>query len=80
MRNVIITLFIVSASIWMLSDTLATIILEADAIKKTALSEYTIQIGTQEPCVTTVPLEAWNSLNQMEIYRWVVKCELTKGN
>lgn len=36
-----------------------------------------LTVGVDDPCQVEVPLESWDSLNQMKIYRWVVACEDT---
>lgn len=64
-----------TASIWFFSETLIFNALEVERIKQNAISETTIEVGNEDPCMVEISLAAWENLNQMQIYRWVVACE-----
>ena len=64
-----------TASIWFFSETLIFNALEVERIKQNTVAEATVQIGNAEPCMVDIRLAAWEAMNDMNIYRWVVACE-----
>ncbi len=71
----VIALFLACGGLWLFADTLWWVTDERASIERNVLAETEIQIGTQEPCSTTVHLTAWNEMNKLGIYRWVAECE-----
>lgn len=70
-----VALFLTCASMWMFADTLWFLRADAALTEKRVREQTLIQIGTREPCVAEVSLEAWQALNRMGVYKWVVACE-----
>jgi len=64
-----------TASIWFFSDTILFNAMETERIEERAVAETMVTIGVSEPCKAEVSLAAFESLNQMGVYRWVVACE-----
>lgn len=61
--------------IWFFADTLWWAGDQGELIERNVLKETSITVGVNEPCKVNIMLSAWNDMNQLEIYRWVIACE-----
>lgn len=75
-----LAVFLVCAGLWFFQDSISQTIIDAEAIKKGVIENTVLRVGTKEPCVTKVHLSVWDSINQLEVYRWVVACEDTTND
>lgn len=74
----IVGFFLGSAGLWFFADALWSIGEEEARIKRSILNSTMIEVGAYDGCTAKVSLSAWDELNRMAIYRWVVACEDAK--
>ena len=67
--------FAVCLGVWLFQDALSDTLLDQDSIKRSAINQLVLNVGTKEPCITQVHVSTWKVLNQLEVYKWVVACE-----
>lgn len=70
-------IFLICSALWMFQDAMSETIIDANKIEKSALEAVVLTVGQGE-CSAKVNLTVWDSMNQLEIYRWVVECEARK--
>jgi hypothetical protein len=71
---------LVCFGLWFFQDAMSETILDAEAIRMSVVENTVLQVGTKEPCIAKVHLSVWDSMNQLEVYRWVVECEDTTND
>ena len=70
-----LTAFLVCGAMWLFQDTLISVVLDEDHLRKTIIDSMSLTVGVHEKCQAEVHLSSWPELNQIQIYRWVVACE-----
>lgn len=69
------SIFFICAALWLFSDSIFMASEQQDLIRQNAINEHVIRIGRVSPCVVELSLAAWDSMNELEIYRWITSCE-----
>lgn len=67
--------FLTTGSIWLFQNALSGFLLDAEAMRWSIINETVLTVGQPGPCSTQVHLSVWESMNQLEVYRWVIACE-----
>lgn len=50
---------------------------DLEQIRQNVINETIIRVGEpgDGPCSVDIPLETWDEMNQIGIYKWIVACE-----
>lgn len=64
---------------WFYKETLFHFMYDIEAIKQKTLDDVVLTVGDpNSECSAQVDLSIWDSMNTLQIYRWVVECENAK--
>lgn len=66
---------LVCVGIWFFGDTIIFGQEQQTLAVKNYVANKVIRVGPEGECGVNVPLETWEEMNRMQVYKWVVACE-----
>jgi hypothetical protein len=67
--------------IWLFADSLWYIDDQRELLTNQIMDETILKVGIKEPCIAEISLSAFEDMNTLGIYQWVVACEkANEGN